>query len=413
MVVIFILMLGLALPSVSASGEKTIHYLALGDSLAAGITYDKKIGDGYSDMAAAHFKEQNALGSFSKAHAVPGYTTENVLEDLKKKESLIEAVKQANFITISAGANDILKKAVMDRESNTLILDPKAVPPILQNISKNYTDILQTIKEINPNASVYVMGYYFPYPYLSENQKPQLIQLTHSLNLTIQAITAEQGATFVPVYEKFGDDPKKFVPNPEDIHPNLDGYKLMTEALIEILNTPVASDLSESHWAYKELNYLLSQKLMNVDEIGNIYPDVEITRAEVAGILYSSIPLTKSIPVNPGFKDVPNNHPFYMAIAKLTEAGIFAPSEQFHPNGPITRAQLAKVITLAFQLESGKTLPSYSDISHNYWAALYIQAVTNNKIMNGYPNGEFGINMPVTRAQLAVVIVRASQVVNN
>lgn len=409
--IVFILILGLISSYASAAEEESTRYLALGDSLAAGMTSDKKISSGYSDMAAGYFEEKGLLDTYSKAFAVPGYTTQNVLEDLSAKEDLKEAIKQANLITISAGANDLLREAKVDREKGTLNMDPAVIEPALQSIAANYIKILQTIKELNPEANVYVMGYYFPFPFLADAQKPQLIELTHTLNKTIQAASVSQGAFFVPVYEKFGDDPKQYVPNPGDIHPNLEGYKIMSEALLENIakSKQAAADLPQGHWAEKELKVFLANKLYILDEKGNIYPGKAITRAEVADVLYKSIPMTKSLPANPGFKDVPESHPAYMAIAKLTEAGIFAESKYFNPEKPLTRVQMAKVLTLAFQLKGDGTLPIYKDIPNKYWGSPYISAMTENKLMNGYPNGKFGVNDATTRAQFAVVLVRAAE----
>ncbi|WP_370223742.1 GDSL-type esterase/lipase family protein [Cytobacillus sp.] len=409
---IAVLLLSLLTP-VSAAVDVPVQYLALGDSLAAGVTYDKKIADGYADLTAEYLEEQNALGTYSKAFAIPGYKTYNVLADLNTKPNLQEAIKNSNFITISAGANDLLSEAEIDREKGTILLDPSKIPGSLKSISENYNLILQKIKQLNPDASVYVMGYYFPFPFISEEQKPELIQLTHTLNKTIEAAALVNGASFVPVYEKFGDNPRQYVPNPEDIHPNLEGYKLLSEALLDamMLSQKTAADLPEGHWAAKELNMLLAGKLLQLDEKGNIYPEKAITRAEAALILYNSIPMTTSIPENPGYKDVPESHPAYMAIAKLTEAGVFTKSENFNPDSPLTRVQMAKVLASAFGLKGDGVYPSYRDINSSYWGTPYIDAVTDNKLMIGFSNGNFGLHNSANRAQFAVVMVRAQALI--
>lgn len=201
---------------------------------------------------------------------------------------------------------------------------------------------------------------------------------------------------------------QSYVPNPEDIHPNAEGYKLMSEALLESMaESREAADLPDGHWAEKELNILLKAKLLQLDEKGNIYPERAINRAEVALILYNNIPITASIPVNPGFKDVPESHPAYMAIAKLTEAGVFAKSDYFNPDRPLTRVQMAKVLTVAFGIKGDGNMPGYRDITAAYWGTPFIDAVTDYKLMIGYKNGRFGLHNPTTRAQFAVVMVRA------
>jgi len=401
-----VLVLSLVVPSVSANAEK-VQYLALGDSLAAGQTPTKTIDNGYADFAAAVLTEKGLLGTYSKEFAVPGATTEDVLAGLSN-EPVKEAIKNANTITISAGANDLLKEAKFDQEKKVLILDETQVPGKLENIATNYTKILLAIKELNPNVKVLVMGYYFPFPHAADLQKPQLIQLTHTLNKTIELSSTAQGAIFVPIYDQFGDDPKQYLPNPLDIHPNAEGYKVMSEALLASLGTPqiTAKDIPAGHWAEKELNLLLASKIYNLDDEGNVYPEQEITRAEVANIIFPLIPLTKNIPINPGYEDVPETHPSYMAIAKLTEAGIFAKNTKFNPDEPLTRVQLAKVVALAFHLQGDGSIPAYKDINENYWATPYIAALKSNHIMGGYSNGTFGLHDATTRAQFAVILVR-------
>ncbi len=404
----FVLLFGLMVPFASANGTEQVKYLALGDSLAAGMTPDRGISDGYADLTAKYLKNHNMLATYSKDFAVPGYTTQNVLDDLAAKPELREAIKQSNFITLSAGANDLLKDAKLDPEKKVLILDQDKVMVTLHNVAENYTKILQTIKALNPNASVYVMGYYFPFPYISDVQKPQLIQLTHTLNTAIQMTATAQGASFVSVYEKFGDDSKPYLPNPENIHPNLAGYQLMSDALLESMakNNPTATDIPAGFWAEKELNFLLTNHLLTLDEKGKVYPEKAITRAEAAEILFKNLPLTTTLPNNPGFKDVPVTHPAYLAIAKLTEAGIFSKSDYFNPDAPLNRVQTAKVLSKAFDLKSDGILPSYKDINASYWAAPYIDAVGDHKIMVGYRSGKFGLYDATNRAQFAVIVVR-------
>lgn len=405
----FVLILALVVPNASANAG-TINYLALGDSLAAGMTPTKGIDSGYSDFAAAFLNEKKLLGNYSNDFAIPGDKTDDVLGDLTTNLQLREAVKSFNTITISAGANDLLKESKLDPETKTLSIDETKVPGTLQKIAVNYTLILKEIKELNPNAKVFVMGYYFPFPYIADLQKAKLIELTKTLNKTIELSSSSQGATFVSVYEKFGDDTKKYLPNPLDIHPNADGYKLMSAAFIESLTNsnpkPVAKDIPKGFWAEKELNLLLANGLYKLDEKGYINPGNAITRAEVADIIHFIIPTTKSIPANPGFIDVPETHPSYMAIAKLTEVGIFADNEKFNPDSPMTRVQLAKVIAKAFDLKGLGPVPKYKDINTTYWGTPNIHAVSSYKIMNGYSNGYFGINDKTTRAQFAVTLFR-------
>jgi len=86
-------------------------------------------------------------------------------------------------------------------------------------------------------------------------------------------------------------------------------------------------------------------------------------------------------------------------------------SGRFLPDTPMSRAQLAKFLTVGLGYEkTAKELrqqPSrYADVPAWHWARGFIEALAEIGITEGYPGGRFGPNDSVTRAQLAVVAVR-------
>lgn len=72
----FILVLQLVLPvSLSASAEQSseaFNYLALGDSLAAGMNEKGEMGLGYADFIAQYFGIQEEPIQYNKGFAYPG-----------------------------------------------------------------------------------------------------------------------------------------------------------------------------------------------------------------------------------------------------------------------------------------------------------------------------------------------------
>ena len=111
------------LPFTSLASEEKVDVVALGDSLAYGVLADKTLGKGYGDYVALLLEEIDRLNSFNKGFSVPGYKTTDILNDFDqnvKKPSLnyeqkqgadstiTEAIKEAEVITLSIGANDVL-----------------------------------------------------------------------------------------------------------------------------------------------------------------------------------------------------------------------------------------------------------------------------------------------------------------
>lgn len=213
---------------VTVKPSDQLSYLALGDSLAAGQTPYRQIGQGYADFLAKDIQDAGYLGSFDKHFAKPGATTTDVLTIVQKPEVLTQIAK-SDIITVHAGANDLLRELTITQAG--VSLDPAKVPGILTQIGTNLGTILGTIKAINPHAKVYVIGYYNAFPYLPTEQQQALLQVLSLINQTIQQAASQTGTTYIDISTPFAEDPYAYLPNPNDVHPNLAGYKAISDIL--------------------------------------------------------------------------------------------------------------------------------------------------------------------------------------
>jgi hypothetical protein len=115
-----------------------------------------------------------------------------------------------------------------------------------------------------------------------------------------------------------------------------------------------------------------------------------------------------------GYTDLTGENAKYAsAVDALTELKVIDgfPDETFRPNEELTRAQVAKmlVICLGFgdQVESLSTKTVFSDVASNHWAAGYINAAAQSKIIVGYPDGTFQPEKTVTYAEAFTMALRA------
>ncbi|HZG70816.1 MAG TPA: S-layer homology domain-containing protein [Chondromyces sp.] len=166
------------------------------------------------------------------------------------------------------------------------------------------------------------------------------------------------------------------------------------------------SDVPSSHWAYKEVNYLTQNKIFNGVSKTTFGKDGLVTRGQAAAVLARAKGLKLEGRPNPNFKDVPTSHPFYKEIAAVVDAGWFQKAQSFHPDGKLTRAEMAKIISNAFKLSS--TVPvQWEDLSSGYWGQPFVARLVASGITNGYSSTEYKPGMNMTRAQFAVFIARA------
>lgn len=207
-------------------------YIALGDSIAAGQTPNREIDTGYTDLIAMRLQQQGQLAFYTKQLAFPGYTVDDVLKRVQSEEAT-PLLSKATLITISAGANDLLRIVQANMNAGTLTYSQLATDYALNNARKKMQLLLEELKTQAPLAKVYVVGYYFAYPYAHETQKQGTKSQLETLNTILKQEAERAGATYVSVFEDFGLEAKALVPNPFDVHPNMDGYRVIANAVLK------------------------------------------------------------------------------------------------------------------------------------------------------------------------------------
>lgn len=217
--------------TISAQAETQIPaaYIAIGDSLAAGQTPSRQIDSGYADLIAQELTRNQPVAFYSKNLAFPGFTTADVLDSIQTDEAK-DVLSSANLITVSAGANDLLRLVQNDSDQGSLVFQQVQVDFALNEARKNMDLILSELAAQSPEATVYVMGYYFAYPHVRDSQKNGTAKQLDRLNQILQQSAEKAGAVFVPVDQSFGENAVDKVPNPSDVHPSATGYQAMANA---------------------------------------------------------------------------------------------------------------------------------------------------------------------------------------
>ena len=167
-------------------------------------------------------------------------------------------------------------------------------------------------------------------------------------------------------------------------------------------------DVPASHWANSSIKHMLTNKYMTPYADGNFQPEQVITRAEAAGAIARSMQIDLDTSFVPNFTDVPATYPYYKEICKLVELGIIQNNDAFHPDAPLKRMQIAKMLALAFKIEvDSKNRSHFNDVPANHWAKETIESLADAGIINGVDSTHFAPNKQVTRAQLAVLVERS------
>ncbi|UOE78383.1 S-layer homology domain-containing protein [Parageobacillus thermoglucosidasius] len=164
-------------------------------------------------------------------------------------------------------------------------------------------------------------------------------------------------------------------------------------------------DVGPSYWAYNEIMKMREKGIITGYSDNTFKPNNAIRRDHVAVLLARSMKLPVVEPATK-FKDVPDNYLYANEIRKVQQANIFDGDAdgKFRPTEYLTRAQMAKVLTRAFNLQK-KANYDFPD-TDKHWAKEYVRALYSNGITFG-SGGYFKPEEKVTRAQYATFLYRA------
>ncbi|PIC90885.1 hypothetical protein CSV71_02165 [Sporosarcina sp. P21c] len=163
---------------------------------------------------------------------------------------------------------------------------------------------------------------------------------------------------------------------------------------------------------YKPVLELAERGVVKGYDDGTYRPNASVTRAQSAKILAHVLDLDTVNVKDPGFKDVKKGTPYYGPIAALANAGYIKGYEDkgvktFKPNNNLTRSQMAKILTLGFDLkEESLAADRFKDVKPSDAYAGYVAALVALNITTGTTPTTFSPNGLVTRGQMATFVVR-------
>ncbi len=137
----------------------------------------------------------------------------------------------------------------------------------------------------------------------------------------------------------------------------------------------------------------------------------------LAMVLALVMTLSLAVSANAAFKDADKVSADYSeAVAVLNGMGVFKGYEDgsFQPQGDITRAEVAAIVYRVYtqDVKDAKaslyaTYNKFSDMTGAGWAAGYIGYCANAELVKGYPNGTFQPSGKVTGYEVLAMILRA------
>lgn len=208
--------------------NEKLNYVALGDALAEGMNPYGEVGYSYTDYFADLLKEKNKLSYYTKQYTKSGYTTTDIMKEIEINSDLKRELRESDVVTISIGAKDFLNSIDIKTLNVNNILELKnKVTEILPNLENCIKNLRKYAKE-----DIIIIGYYNPIPFLFNTSGNDIDELFAYIDDEYQKIADKYDCDYISIYQLFKNN-SSFLPNPADIHPNLNGYEAIAEELFD------------------------------------------------------------------------------------------------------------------------------------------------------------------------------------
>jgi S-layer homology domain. len=142
------------------------------------------------------------------------------------------------------------------------------------------------------------------------------------------------------------------------------------------------------------------------DNLGKFNPDGNMTRAEMAQMLYNLLDNSTKSTSSKSFSDVSVGDWYYEAVTALSAKGIINGyvDGTFRPDAAMTRSEFTALMVRFVESVTGKALTlgnkAFADVSADHWASEYVAAMSAVVGMTGY-DAAFKPEQSITRAEVA------------
>lgn len=162
---------------------------------------------------------------------------------------------------------------------------------------------------------------------------------------------------------------------------------------------------AETFDAYPLLRVGGHEAYMSGEAGARFYPERNMTRAEMAQVLYNL--LAQYPPVSQNyFSDVSSDAWYAKAVNTLVELKILSGYEDktFRPSQSVTRAEFVVALCKCFEMASGSG--NFSDVD-GYWAEEYINSAASAGWISGFEDGTFRPTEGIRRCQVTAIMNNA------
>ena len=156
-------------------------------------------------------------------------------------------------------------------------------------------------------------------------------------------------------------------------------------------------------WAQRQIKAWANYQIINGYN-GNFMPDNAISRCDLACIIDRLMGLTYTS--YNSFRDLQSGQYYTDSMLKCYAAGyIQGDGKDLRPLDTATREEVATILFRVFNMEEESSKSKFNDSSSiSSWASTEVATMASKGFINGYPDGSFGPQNNITRAEFMTML---------
>ncbi len=206
--------------------KNELTIVALGDSLTRGT--GDETGKGYVGLLVDEIEEKAKQPVKITNLGIIGQRSNQLREQVQETE-VQRQIKTADYVVITIGGNDLFQGGQGLIEYETMADMEEVEKKYLENLQF----VIQEIRNVNKEATVFLIGLYNPFMDLDEGK--EISKMVRHWNYQSAEVSASfPKVVFVPTFDLFELKVNDYLYT-DKFHPNTEGYRLIAERVASLL----------------------------------------------------------------------------------------------------------------------------------------------------------------------------------
>ena len=202
--------------------DKDIYYFSMGDSLANGVNCYNAKDHGYADYIKDSLNTKKYV-SFTNNNKRSIDFIKDIEDNVKINDKNIQNILiKADFITLSVGMNDLFSNITFNNDFSVNDLYTK-----FEEVVVDLEKLFKLLRTYSKEDIIYI-GIY------NCLKESELEEFFIYVNEQLKKLCDNYKITYLDIYTDFNDE--TYFDNPNSYFPNKNGYKFISNKIIDIIN---------------------------------------------------------------------------------------------------------------------------------------------------------------------------------